>query len=273
MNSWGRYLLQPVFNMLAKPGLGNPHTPHEAELLIAGVKPTAIMNRSDISCTLQQAISNGHIVHIESVEWVRDYIIYCRKELAEQAAQAAILLHDNHGKTNWPPEDFAFLETLFRDSTDTQDTVHERIYAMEHALDHHDEQALQPIHHFLQGELNILPPVRQGLNAQMDDALSAHGATYAASRYSLRHEICVLAQHDKIAEGRELFSLYYGNDAPAPMQNPHQRIAQLLGYTENDYAWHAGTKYQSPLTMRVMTATAPLRAWARRESLLSQRIR
>ena len=64
MMSWRSYktLLKPIFKAISKPGIGNPHTPYEAELMAIGAKPVAIMSPSDITPDLQLAIDKGDVV-------------------------------------------------------------------------------------------------------------------------------------------------------------------------------------------------------------------
>jgi len=93
--------------------------------------------------------------------------------------------------------------------------------------------------------------------------------------------VSVFAQADKQEEGRELFTRYFDQDLDQDLdQNNqdhyetldasawHKRIGALLGFTENDQAWHSGEQYQNPVIHQLMTMTSDIRQWARKETML-----
>lgn len=87
-----------------------------------------------------------------------------------------------------------------------------------------------------------------------------------------KREVEVVAQASKIEEGRELFASYFldpTSSSRAEYAASIRRIGELLGYTENDTAWFLQSKYQNPLIRYLMASTMDLRAWARKECMLS----
>ena len=64
-----RKVLKPVFKIIASPGIINPHTPYENELMIAGVKPVAILDSVDVCEKMKELVETGQIVLIGSYQF------------------------------------------------------------------------------------------------------------------------------------------------------------------------------------------------------------
>lgn len=64
MTSFCKKLLKPAFKAVSNIGLINPHTPHEIELMEAGIKPVTIIYSFDVSSKMKELIQIGKIVHI-----------------------------------------------------------------------------------------------------------------------------------------------------------------------------------------------------------------
>ncbi len=67
-----KQMLKPVFDILAKPGLGNPHSPYEAELMTSGIKPVAFMGPEEVTPELQERINSGHIILVNEYEFNKE---------------------------------------------------------------------------------------------------------------------------------------------------------------------------------------------------------
>lgn len=274
--------LKPAFDAVSKPGLGNPHTPYEAELMAKGAKPVAILGQSSIDQELQEAIENGQIIHIDSHEFESTFRIYCHPSQIESATRAAdIYTQAMQSGDGIRQDDQEFLEKLHtspvEDSANSSplgriaDQIRNGLGNI--VLDPESEavrlgkghiKAMRPLH---VADLELDPDNKQKLETAVEEG------EIAFVEYNATSVLNVFAQASHEAQGHELNARYYGDPDTAGYEslNPVEsakRIGELLGYTENDQSWFAGTKYTNPLINQIMTMTSDVRRWARKESML-----
>jgi hypothetical protein len=287
-------ILMPIFRAIAAPGLGNPHTPFENELLISGAKPTAIMGTKDITEELQSHIDNGQIVEIGDVEFEQTYSICCRKEDAERTELAANILEGAwfEGKAvtqqeiDLINEVFCVADTNSLSSEFNKSAMNAQIMNAVNLNDVNFARALAGNHYteeiqgFLDGESPALKPF---LSASKQEGQEERSMIHPEMKHALNDEafttvnikrtnsIKVLAQNDKQDDGKELLSRYFNDEKdyePLEEKEWNTRIGQLLGYTENDIAWSNGDKYQHPFIHTLMQKTSELRHQARKIVML-----
>lgn len=270
-----KWLLKPLFDAVASPGIGNPHTPYEAELMAAGVKPAALMDPAHVTAEMQAAINAGSVVLIGEHILERTHRIYCLPDQVDQAREAARILSDSfQNHTPLTAEDGAAVFDLF--GVDADGT--RRVFAISTGMpDIQDrllrEQDAPEVDDLLGDRIKALPPflMHEQIPAArpLEDAV-AQGRLGSAD-IKCTHLCQVFAQSSRQEEGKELFARYYRNgegyDA-LPENEGAARVGRLLGYTENDIVWCYGDKYQNPVIEQLMHWTRDLRAWARKESML-----
>jgi len=280
MNRLARKYLKPIFKAMSKHGLGNPHTPYEAELLCAGAKPVAIMSTHDIDSTLQTKIDSGMIVKVGEEKFTKTYRIYHTPLVKEEAVKISRILEDYmNSKIEPGAEDvnklvqFYKLSELDETAKDWAQILHSRMSVVKTAL--YERYKSPNIIAVLEGTIPSLEPLRIDEGMPMNDELeeAVKRGQLGASDFQTHDLVQVYAQSSKTAEGKELFARYYEVDVenypPLDDYESHKRIAQLLGFTDNDFAWFAGTKYQNPVTKKIMFSTENIRKWARKQYLLS----
>ncbi len=271
--------LKPLFKALADPGLGLPHIPYEAELMIAGVKPVVIISPKNVTPDMQRAIDAGKIVKTGEKNLERRYRIYCHTDEIDNARKAAEILET----TNMCPslEQETFLNNFFETRFD-QKFLSE--FSPARSWDEHADklessifrgEKTREIHQMLDGKRAALAPILfiEGKNDKDLEQAVKEGKIAATDLNAEELIVQVFAQASHIEDGKEVFARYYlspeEHDYPRLSdKEAGKRIGKLLGYTENDIAWFTGEKYQSPLIEAVMTQTAPLRRWARKEVML-----
>lgn len=64
MSSVLKRIFKPVFNSIASIGLGLPHGMNDIELMVAGVKPVAIIYPHEVTPQMAQLIKEGEVVYI-----------------------------------------------------------------------------------------------------------------------------------------------------------------------------------------------------------------
>lgn len=280
MNRLARKYLKSIFKAISKHGLGNPHTPYEAELLCAGAKPVAIMSPHDIDSTLQTKIDSGMIVKVGEEKFTKTYRIYHTPLVKEEAVKISRILEDYmNSKIEPGAEDvnklvkFYKLSELDETAKDWAQILHSRMSVMKTAL--YERYKSPNMIAVLEGTIPSLEPLRIDEGMPMNDELeqAVKRGQLGASDFQTHDLVQVYAQSSKTAEGKELFARYYEvgveNYPPLDDYDSHKRIAQLLGFTDNDFAWFAGTRYQNPITKKIMFSTENIRKWARKEYLLS----
>ncbi|MCO6359176.1 hypothetical protein BXY85_1653 [Roseivirga pacifica] len=280
MKQAARKYLKPIFKAISKHGLGNPHTPYEAELLCAGVKPVAIMSPNDIDAKMQAHIDSGAIVKVGEKSFEKTYRIYHTPKVKDSAAQVSGILK-SFFKTRVQPDandvslviDFYNLPKDGKKAEDWAQILHAKISAFQMAL--YETKTTPNMIAVLKGSIPALEPIRVDEGMPISDELeqSVERGDLNASDFQIEELVQVYAQSNKVAEGKELYARYYGvgeeNYPPLHGLNSHKRIAQLLGFTDNDFAWFAGAKYQNPLIKSVLLRTEDIRKWARKQYLLS----
>jgi hypothetical protein len=281
MMSWRSYktLLKPIFKAISKPGIGNPHTPYEAELMAIGAKPVAIMSPSDITPDLQLAIDNGDVVKTGEKLFREHFRIYHRNDQnAEAALISNILSHawNNHEDLNEQQAEqvvaFFALDSA-KGNSDWNVLLHAEMSEHLNSLKNSDRYLKAGL--LLEGHMKGLAPVRIDEGYPENKQLEKLVQTKRISALDFNTESCVqvYAQAAKVEDGRELFARYYseGVEDYTELDNfeSHKRVAHLLGFTENDFAWFWGTKYQNPVIKRLMYSTNQIRAKARREYMKS----
>lgn len=282
MSPWLKKSLKPLFRLLAEPGLGNPHTPYEAELMVRGAKPVAILTPEDVTTEMSQAITNGHIIKIDEHGFEETHRIYYHPDEIDNAENAARILQQIYETKKYDSistEGHEFLNGFFlKPLGDTPVHSSDNItplahsYEIEHAL--YNGQIPSEVENILNGMLTALPPlhyVPESAPAILENAIKE--GTLKSVDIKNTQLIQVFAQANKKAEGEELNARYYLDNHGYPELLPEEgskRIGQLLGYTENDLNWHLGTKYQNPVIKNLMDRTEQLRHWARKELMLME---
>jgi hypothetical protein len=88
MSSLLKTLLKPAFKAVANIGLINPHTPHEIELMEAGVKPVCIIDQSDVSQKMKTLIEAKSIVHIGNHQFKEQTLqVYAQADKIEEGKE------------------------------------------------------------------------------------------------------------------------------------------------------------------------------------------
>lgn len=271
-------ILRPVFDLMASPGLGNPHTPYEAELMVAGVKPVAIMDPEAVTAAMQRSIDAGTIVEIATIANSRTERLYCRPEAIGDARRAADVLAQSAQSHTLPSEsDQKFLADFFcynnLSAAEAYIDMRGDAYDVEGAL--FKGRTHERMTDLLAGNIAALPPVlfekTQMPNIPLEEALAK--GTLAA--VDIRSELLtkVFAQSGKVEEGKELYARYYKDSEGYQRlegDEAAKRVGHLLGFTDNDVAWFTGEKYQNPAVHKLMEMTNGIRQYARRESLIMQ---
>lgn len=249
--NWKKFL-KPLFALAANPGLGNPHTPYEDELMVAGVKPTALINKQFLTVEMQNIINSGHVVKIAEHCIEKTNRIYCGKEDVEAAKEVAEL-YDQKGDD-------------FRLYSEDEISLHCHFFsgAIQEYKNGTEHEGL------LKGRVKgIFPKVCfDGAEDIIKFDLLVKKGKIASVDFNSEDVMCVFAQADKIEEGKELSRLYYGPDDGEGHQDASDRVGRLLGFTDNDVAWHLGTKYQNLFVIKLMERTNNVRSWARKEYML-----
>lgn len=253
MNKFMKHALKPLFKAIAKPYLGNPHTPYEAELMAAGAKPVAIMDKRGVTATMAKAIGDGHVVLIGEKEFTSEYRIYVHPSLINEANQAAQILQRH-----------------FQDQTRvTEDFVYQLLPSFPGVINAFAKGVETPeMTRMLSGEKMALGPIRvvcEASNQRFEQAVSQEKILTA--NFKTTSLLQVYAQTNKIADGKEVFARYYDNDKGyEPMDNDEwtHRIGFLLGYTAKDVRY-APTPWDK-VVMKIVPKSA--RAWARKEVML-----
>jgi hypothetical protein len=281
MLNWKR-VLKPVFEMAAKPGLFMPHSYNletEDELMIAGAKPVGIVGADEITAKMQEAINQGHIVHIGDHLAEFHSRIYCHPDEIEGARRVAKFF-SCEGQDISPEEiDFMFCfvgapvgrdvkieEAMHLNMRDNPDGIGNRAY---------DGQATPSMEALLAGSIKAIEPLRYGHGLPVNDDLerAVESDSLAAVDFKIESLIQVYAQADKVEEGKELYARYYKDSKGyRRLDNVDEckRIGELLGYRENDTAIFVGEKYTNPLIRKVMDWTADARRWCRKEVMLME---
>lgn len=270
-------LLKPLWQVLASPGLGNPHTPHEAALMLAGVKPVAIVLTKD-AARMQPGIQSGQIVHIADEIFDRTHHLYFNHQAADSANLAVSIITQSWKEHEAFPQDLDFIPGLFSYTHQTGRAVEKHKMSIGKRMDTLNEdihfgRQNQDLNDFLEGKILALPPIHCHPQMDLPASLTERHARGEISllKYNVPLTIQVYAQADKADEGRELHARYYSteNEYP-PLSGEAQaaRIGKLLGFTDNDIAWHLGTKYQGPISSRFMEETKEIRQYARLKMML-----
>ncbi len=284
-------MLKPLFQLLAAPGLGNPHSfnPHginlrsssESELMAVGAKPVAIMFPTEVTAQMQKAIDNGHIVKINEQKCITKYRIYCQPSEIKQVRNSATILQDifQNGDFKMGPEDdqkLSFWKKALK--TDVPNVrgqiVHEHNLIRSSSIRGETTPASEAL---LAGEILAMPPIlfneKQAPNTVLEKAVAE--GKLASVEFETSQVTAVFAQSNKIEDGKELFARYYKGDVgydPLGDQKA-RRVGQLLGFTENDLAWHysdkdPNPKYTNPILRDLMEKTHTIRIYARHQVML-----
>jgi hypothetical protein len=269
-----RPAIKLMYNLLAKPGLGNPHTYSEIELMAAGAKPVAIAKEDDITTELQGAIDRGDVLKINEHEFETRYKIYCRaSELPDAEKAAQILERSWQEQSTVSDEDAYLLSTFFNLASDDAETTMAGITAAMRVVeaDLSENEKLASVKGMIDGDVRATMPLRHLPGNQehqnLDEVLS--NSDVSSVDITIHSVSIVFAQADKEEDGKELDARYFqaGDGYPA-VKDPDARVGELLGFTQNDIAWFNGTKYQNPFVNKLMVLTSDIRAEARKRSML-----
>lgn len=266
MLNW-KHFLRPAFALAARPGIGLPHHDREAELLINGAKPTAILNQEMITEELEQALKNGSIVHIGDKEFDQKLRIYCQPEDIENADTIARIyercLSEPENITTGEQElidDFINQPVDVRDISGWLQRATRDVKAHFFGADSIDKQLIN-------GDLKSVVLNVVGREESLLDEAVERGDLVAVDIRNTQL-VSVFAHANHVDKGKELYSRSYQNSEGYEALNHndhHKRIGELLGYTYNDFAWFSGQKYTNPLVHKIMEMTSDVRRWARQE--------
>jgi hypothetical protein len=277
MNNTAKKLLMPIFRLIARPGLGNPHTPFEDELLLGGAKPCAIMSKEDLNDKLKKAINEGELLLIGEKEIIKTCELYYRPEEEENAQKAASIFQQFWKREGLSHEDAEFLNDFFLPSKE-RSLTEQFNENLNHILipDNYyhisgPEKNEQNVNALLSGDKKALIPFptwnnTRILHPKIKTALK-EGQIKSLDVNETRN-LVVLAQKDKLEEGKELFARVYEDDKgyePLSIKDHHKRIGQLLGYTENDIKYHGAPM---PFLEWINSKTGNFRKTARKEIML-----
>ncbi len=279
MSRWKNALLRPFLAAVARPGLGNPHSPYETELMTAGAKPVAIMEPKWVDTRMQERIDNGAIVFIDTKTFVKTERIYCHRDEAENAKEFARIIASSHCARQPPsPEELRNLESFFlrpvktpKENFQNVASWHNKSFEILMAL--RNGKTPPEVISILKQEITALPPLfviedDTSLNI-LDDSVGNN--LLSSVDYVTEITLSVYAQKDKVEDGKELYARYYKNGEgyeKLSEKDAAKRIGRLLGFTENDLAWHTGEKYQNPVVLKFMEATQNIRQQARTKLML-----
>ena len=307
--------LKPLFSLIAKPGLGNPHASYEIELLRAGVKPVAIAGREEVDA-LKSEIDNGKILIIDTYmtppQNVQFFFLPENQAIIENLMVISQKIHDDEpcdfneiekihelferpstlktrgreAELAWHSQRYTTIGSLLLTNPKDQKARISAIENIDHLnVDHITVKMIQDKE--LPFAVIIDTPLSKDLehnpfqNAINENRIQTK--TYSLKHWLTKEPTYVLAQADKIEQGRMLFDMYFNqidpthikimedNGAPAKKINHewNKTVGKLLGYTDNDINWHMGAhKYQNPLILKIMQASESLRRWARKEIML-----
>lgn len=274
-----RPLLIPFFRLAASPGIGNPHTPYEEELMLAGVKPVAIIDGKGISTELQAAIDKNHITHISTQKFENKHRIYCKADDLDMTRQACGIINNAWSTHKLPTKDeLSFLSTVFNLDAEKEPSYYDVMPKLRQAVYNHIDviySGISPLDSILRmnNASSIFLPIKYVENFTVDSELEEYTKRNNLKfvEFSDPQSIFVLAQSDKIEEGKELSSRYYNEGEGYSELNGRElnsRIGELLGYTKNDIAWSNATKYHNPLIKKFMYSTMEWRSKARKAVML-----
>lgn len=272
-----RRVLKPLFQLLAAPGLGNPHTPYEAELMAVGAKSVAIMAPESVTTQMQKAIDAGHIVKINEKQFTRKYRIYCQSSEVAHVEGTLDILRSTFDR-NGAKEGSEDLQKLqFWKNVFGQETVNIQGKLLSEGDKHErlpDTQKTTPaVEALLAGKIPAIPPIIHNQRKVIDIALEravGEGKLSMVEFETKAQLVSVFAQANKRAEGKELFARYYegGKGYQNLGDQAARRVGELLGFTKNDISWFYGEKYQNPIIEKLMEKTRGIRAYARRQLML-----
>lgn len=271
-----RPAIKLMYNLLAKPGLGNPHNYNEIELMAAGAKPVAIAMEEDITTELQGAIDRGDVLKINEHEFEMNYKIYCKaSELPDAEKAARILERSWQDQSTISDKNANFLSTFFNIASDDTETTMAGISAAMRVIDVDlsENEKLCSVKNMIDGDVRSTMPLRYLPENQehqdLDEALSNGGIS--SVDITMHSVTIVLAQAENEEDGKELDARYFqAGDGYPDVKDPDARVGELLGFTQNDIAWFNGTKYQNPFVNKLMVLTSDLRAEARKRSMLME---
>lgn len=246
MSRWKDALLRPFLAAAARPGLGNPHNPYEIELMVAGAKPVAILGAYEIDTRLQRMIDNGFVVIVGEKDHAAPGTVYCLPEELDLAKDIVASLNTTQAYEylTRPPYHFYMSD---ENGLPTVENLENGSCRIVDCMDNYPD-------HFLK-------PFREAAAEKRIIGLDFH----------LIDKSYVLAQADRIEDGKELYARYFNSNEGYPElsgKDWSKRIGSLLGFTENDLAWHTNEKYQNPFVLKFMEATADIRRQARIKLML-----
>lgn len=261
MSPFTKKLLMPLFRALASLGLGNPHTPYENELMLAGVKPVAIISKRDMSSDIEKAIAKNQIVIAGEKEINNSFKLLYLPHIEQEAQKAASIYSSflNTGKISY--EGNQFLNSFIGPS-----------------LSGEFNQDSLSINKLLTGKVTSLEPTPSVIikNEYIDLYKAEEKGSINSVEFNVSRNVIVLAQYNKRSDGEEVYDRYYNDGKNSPkIENDDEyeaRIGKLLGYTDNNIAWRLGTKYQNKQIHRLLSQTRDIRCKARKLCLLEKGI-
>lgn len=271
MNTFKKALM-PLFRLLAKPGINNPHTSYEAELMVTGAKPLAIMLMSDLTDELNAKITNGDIIVVGRKQLLHKYRLYYHPSQSEKACKASKIYAESWTTGKITEEENKFLETFINKPL-TDIALPDTSKRLKSTFGKQNVAQM-----LIEGVVGCTAPIQYTDSASESplDVL-ARNNQISYREFELNNDVVILAQKNNIQDGMEFIQSYYENREKfidsRDANEFHKRVGKLLGYTDNDIALANSTKYNSRLIKFVLKETNNIRRFARKEVLIADHLR
>jgi hypothetical protein len=278
MSNLTKFLLKPLFDVLAKPGLQGPHEGYETELMLAGKKPVMITawplkdTKLDQFTKLQPFIDSRAIVVIGSQSHEFQRHIICTPSILNEATKQADIVRKFRSRTEVSNDEVDFYHDFKEKSWGTKSTDDYFTRLNKPNLLSQETDLL------LSGKIGATLPVSLGINLRnlpidIKKRIGSGELVTVLVDSSFETNV-VLSPRSSISSGQELYARYYKNsegyECFTPAENT-RRIGLLLGYTDNDVDFFLGKEKLNQFIREIMFATSDLRKYARVQSLLMEK--
>lgn len=279
MGNLTKFLLKPLFDVLAKPGLQAPHERYETELMLAGKKPAMITTwplkdtKLGQYTKLQPLIDNGSIVVIGTITAQLGRHIICNSEHLESSYRFADLERKIKSRSTCTDDEMDFYRAFRKNAMGTA-TINEFIERYNHPQKTRRETDL-----LLTGKIGATVPISTGVNLKgipiKTKKMVESGSLHATLIDNLVATSVVISPKSFVDAGKELFARYFNdNEGYETLSGDEwiKRIGELLGYSPADTEFFIRVKSTPPSEYtafdRILFATSDLRKYARAQSLL-----
>ena len=278
-NLFRKLLLKPLFDAVAKAGIGLPHSDFETDLILAGKKPALITGwplrdtPEDKYTKLQPFVDSGDIVLIGTHSKKVQSNVICTPQHLDSARKYATT-------------ERKFLENVRPDEEELQ---HYHAFRKEFLMTANGQEFCDRANdldaprketdRLLKGEIKATVPLWVGedfkfVPKDIREKIQS-GELHAVTVQSYDSLTAVLSPKSSVDAGRELYARCWTKAEDYPtldVDDSTKRIGQLLGYTEADTALF--TRIQKikhselGLRDRLHVACYPMLRYARAQSLL-----